>query len=141
MVTPGSFGKNRRRTITIENDDANTALQDLLNFATGKSNPKSSQPVPVGTLQSDVTEVKPGEYPNAAWVKALTELDGTLDAGQPLTLMIGSGKQGSLFGATAFFDANFNGVVDFLDLNGNQLQDDASPNSHPRLRNWTVLLR
>lgn len=36
-------------------------------------------------------------------------------------------EQGNLFGSTAFFDANRNGIVDFLDLNGDGIQQFGEP--------------
>jgi ELWxxDGT repeat protein len=45
----------------------------------------------------------------------------------PGSLAIFTGSQGLIEQATVFLDSNFNGVVDFLDLNGNGLQDDDEP--------------
>ena len=42
-------------------------------------------------------------------------------------LVIGNGGDGYISGGTAFFDANRNGVIDFLDLNGNGVQDADEP--------------
>ena len=45
---------------------------------------------------------------------------------QPGTIAVRPGG-GYLVGSTAFFDANFNGVADFLDINGNEIQDEGEP--------------
>ena len=45
----------------------------------------------------------------------------------PNAPMKSKGTQGALFGSTAFFDANFNGVSDFLDLNADGIQDLGEP--------------
>ena len=46
---------------------------------------------------------------------------------KPLTLALGNGAQGLLFNSDVFFDANFNGVRDYLDINENGRKDTEEP--------------
>ena len=57
---------------------------------------------------------------------AVPSFDAAPAIGGTIILPISS-EQGNLFGSTAFFDANQNGIIDFLDLNGDGIQQFGEP--------------
>ncbi len=73
----------------------------------------STAVVPIGAIGVQI----PGVLPNG--IQAV--------AASPGTLLISTGYQGRLVGSTVFFDANFNDIVDFLDLNENGRRDADEP--------------
>jgi hypothetical protein len=108
MIAAGKNGANRTRKITISDDDG------------GKSKSSSSSGTQVGQLQ----------IPPDLGVKLPKNSTSTSSKSTkviPAGTIVGIGEQGALAGATVFFDANFNGVHDFLDLDGDRIQDDDEP--------------
>ncbi|MFC1759363.1 PKD domain-containing protein, partial [Planctomycetota bacterium] len=114
--------------IVRDNDAPSTvnqaAVPPLLSSPTGTGNIGST-----GALNIDLSgPVLPGGYTGAS--SPLSSSGGQFTNDQPFTLNLPiqhNGSNGFIVGATAFFDANFNGVIEFLDLNSNGLQDAGEP--------------
>lgn len=111
-----SSSASRKRTVEIRDNDVPPAPPEPL--------PNRSP----GTLAIDTSGgifhlPAAGGYSNAAVSSGLVS-DIACGIGQ-ICLLIGG--KGFIDGATAFFDANFNGVADFFDADANGIQDDGEP--------------
>ena len=106
---------NLKRTVTIVDNDSKPTSP--------KTKPSSS--TAAGTLAIG-TSGGLGAYPigSGPFPTNVSTVSGPLTAG---SLMIGAGSQGLLSQAIAFLDANFNGVHDFLDIDGNGVQGAEEP--------------
>ena len=81
----------------------------------------------VGTLAIDTAPLLGSAASNSTAISGSNGNATDLEAFLAGTVLIGAGSQGLLQGAVVFFDANFNFVRDFLDLDADGRQDPGEP--------------
>ncbi|MCA9085325.1 MAG: VCBS domain-containing protein, partial [Planctomycetaceae bacterium] len=124
------FIRANDRTIRTSSGEAK-----LVKTSQAKKQTANSKQAVTGSDQllasDDITDKDIGTIDNSAFSGVDLTKFGTAnvsDNNQPLTLAVDSGGvAGYVVAGTGFFDANFNGIVDFLDLNANGVQDDGEP--------------
>ncbi len=128
-----------KRTIRILDNDSQTVSKKSkpsagdanscdINYGSGQS--LESLQLPVGCSYTTTTG-NSGIDPASLNAIDSVLVNGALaiSSGDPVT---GSGSHGFIEGAIAFFDGNFNGVADFVDLNSDSVQDTNEPSEPAR---------
>jgi hypothetical protein len=122
----------RSKTIVIKNDDVKPVPPPQKQLVCYEPSLPADYYTnsPPGTLPFGTTGVEECYYADVQ--PSSTSSGGVSVSSSAPTVAAGSislsrGQGGPLEGATAFFDANFNGVIDFLDLNGDGIQTENEP--------------